>query len=381
MENIGIITSAKELNYGAILQAYALQKYISNKGYNAELLWWKNQKSSHHDIRLKKFIIMGIRTLMHPKRTKKVLGTYKQAFNKSFSSSSIEKFEKFETESLNIKYCSYREMKHYAKDSKCKAVISGSDQIWNSYAMYVDPFYYLRFSPKAKRIAYAPSIGKDDIPDFNKKIMKKYMKDFNYISIREKSGAKLVEQLLGKKVENVCDPVFLLEQSDWIKKEKKVDVPKNYILLYCLDEPSNEMVNILIKFISEINLPVYSIPYKFNAFKGKCNINYIDAGPGEFLYLVHNATYIITDSFHGTAFSLLFKKKFLTFSRNYGINERQSTRITDLLLEFNEKKRYITEQSDIKQIILNDMNYDIQMEKYIKKSKRYLEEALLDIVK
>ena len=164
MKKIGIVTSVKELNYGAVLQAYALQSFLEKKEYDVSMLWWSNQRESHADIRAKKLLSMGFKMLSHPSLIQNTFKVYGASFAKEFSEKSKLMFDEFAREYLNIEYFNGSEMKRFAYSQDCLAVMAGSDQIWNSYAVYVDPFYYLRFAPVNKRIAYAPSLGKSDIP-------------------------------------------------------------------------------------------------------------------------------------------------------------------------------------------------------------------------
>lgn len=347
MKKMGIVTSARELNYGAILQAYALQTVANNLGYDTSLLWWKNQQESHRDIRIIKIIAIISRYILHPSIAKKSIKSYKQTFDKDFSDKSIELFQEFENKHLKILFMTYSQMKKYASSKECQALIAGSDQIWNSYAAYVDPFYYLRFAKKSKRIAYAPSLGKEDIPDYNKKKIRKYISDFSKLSIRESSGSNLLKELLDEEVPVVLDPTLLLTIDEWRSIEDKVDVPQDYILLYFLDKPNKEYMKMIKKIIKKQALPVLALPYMF--WENSCfKVKYIDAGPSQFISLIDNASLVLTDSFHGSVFSIIFNKPFLTFDRQYGNNQSQATRLIDLF-----------DLCDIKNLFVQDIEKDV----------------------
>lgn len=380
MNKIGIVTSAKELNYGAILQAYALQTTLEEKGYDVSLLWWRNQKGSHRDIRIKKVFVMGLRMIKHPNLLVNTLKTYGHSFSKEFSNRSIELFEEFENHCLKIDYLSYSEMKKYAKSDDCVAVIAGSDQIWNSYAIYIDPFYYLRFSPKSKRIAYAPSLGKINIPSYNKKIMRKYISDFSHISVRELSGKKAIDELLHSNIDVVLDPSFLLKKDMWSKVKKKVDTKNmKYCLLYFLDTPSVIAISFIKQYLKNNNISILSLPYKFEIITELEAVEYVDAGPGEFLDLIDNAEVVFTDSFHGTAFSVNYNKEFYVFDRQYGKNQSQKSRIVDLLESINLSERFIvgdnkTDYSCINYNLVNSIVDELRI-----KSMHFLENAISEI--
>ena len=377
-KNVGIVTSARELNFGAILQAYALQESVRKRGYAPTLLWWSNQDASHHDIRWKKILGMLKTYFFHPGIFVNSILAYKQAFKKEYTKGSQDLFQSFEVQNLSISFFSYDEMKAYAYSNDCKAVIAGSDQIWNSYAVYVDPFYYLRFAPYNKRIAYAPSLGKNKIPSYNIKRMKNYIGDFPSLSVRENSGRILIKQLIKKDVPVVLDPSFLLEREEWVKKENHMEVPSRFILLYFLDEPNVNTVKTIYKYVENKNLPVVSIPFHFDSFNCCKNIQFVDAGPSEFIYLVNHADTVLTDSFHGTAFSINLRTNFHVFSRQYGNNQSQASRITDLLGMFGLMDRYITggdiDSLEISEFQWNSIN-DALREKRLS-SNDYLSKAL-----
>lgn len=372
--HIGIVTSAKELNFGAILQAFALQDTVARLGYDAELLWWDNQKEKHHDIRIRKLSRMLIRFIKYPSLFKKCFRTYKEAFEKKFNEESINHFKTFEDARLNIHYLSYLGMKQYATSEDCIAIIAGSDQIWNSYSIYVDPFYYLRFAPKEKRIAYAPSIGKSNIPEYNEKIMRKYIKDFSCLSIREKSAKKQLESLVGREIPVVLDPSFLLDRDEWSGYMSQIKCPDNYVLLYFLDEPSSRCINRIQKIVKDLNCEIVAFPYKFALYSEFSEITYVEPGPAEFLTLISKAKFIFTDSFHGTAFCINFNKQFYTFDRQYGNNQSQTSRITDILEMFNLSSRFVKDEKsfvDINSTIDYERVNEILIEERIK-SEEYL---------
>lgn len=378
MKNIGIVTSSKELNYGAILQTYAMQRVVQNMGYHSELIWWRGQEKKHRDVRLRKLVGMIFRYLLHPSIFLKSFKAYNESFKKEMSDDIISNFRKFEQEQLCIKYLSYSQMKKYAQSSVCKAVIAGSDQIWNSYAVYVDPFYYLRFVPKYKRIAYAPSLGKNDIAPYNKRIMGKYVNDFPVLSVREKKGKDLLEKIINRNIEVVADPSLLLSKEEWKDVRKKVRVPEKYVLFYFLDEPNDACVRVMCSIVQQKKISVLVFPYHFDKFQNINGIQFVEPGPAEFLDLIAKAELVLTDSFHGTAFSINFNKQFYTFDRQYGNNQSQSSRLIDFLTEYGLKNRFVQNvnaEIDIKnEIDYSGINKKIEVNR--ESSKKFLEEAI-----
>ncbi|QWT54151.1 polysaccharide pyruvyl transferase family protein [Eubacterium sp. MSJ-33] len=369
MKKIGIVTTPRELNYGAVLQAYALQRKICGYGYDARLIWWSNQKELRRDVRLLKVLGMLRKIIRYPSLLRKTLNTYGHTFSKEFSAESVLKFNEFEKKYLNIDYKNYHQIFRFAHSRECKVVVAGSDQIWNSYAIYVDPFYYLRFAPKSKRIAYAPSLGKNDIPKYNKKCMKKYIQDFSKVSVREKQGQSILADLIGTEVPVVLDPSFLLDLSEWEKIETYIETVPKYILMYFLDCPNDMSIRFLKDIIKKYELPIIALPYKFEIYKDFSNLKFIDAGPREFLYLIHHAELILTDSFHGTAFSINYEKNFWVFDRQHGQNQTQVSRIIDLLNKFKLSNRFVTQNEDIN-VENNEIDYT-QVEKILDKERLF----------
>lgn len=378
MEKIGIVTSARELNYGAILQAYALQRIISDFGFDSKLLWWSNQRNSHRDIRIRKLLAMFVTYVRNPGIMNKSVKAYGHTFEKSMTQNTIELFEKFEKEFLNIEFLSYGQMKRFAAAEDCRSVIAGSDQIWNSYAIYVDPFYYLQFAPKNKRIAYAPSLGKNDIPDYNKQKIMRYVNEINHLSVREETGRILLSEITDKKIEVVLDPSLLFDSGVWKTIEGKMNIPQEYILLYFLDQPNTECVNKIKEITQKYDLPVLALPYEIPSFSGIEDIRYVDAGPAEFLSLIANAKLILTDSFHGTAFSINYNKTFLTFDRQYGNNQSQASRIVDLLRTFELTDHFISGDISLQNITIDYSPINHRLKQLREKSIRYLKDAIED---
>lgn len=384
MKKIGIATVHTGFNYGTCLQAYAGQHYISSLGYDTELLCYKQGLVKGRDVRINKILIMGLRTFWRPKLFKKTFLTYHRSLNKDINKETKDLFIKFQTENLNIKRYSWNELKQYSRNENTHACVCGSDQIWNATNIYIDPIFYLRFAPKYKRVAYAPSFGKSNIPKYNQNIIKKYISDFKYISVREEDGRKIVKDLLDRDIPSLIDPTLLLNKKEWMKSfERNLSVPEEYILLYFLDKPTKTALNYIKKLESELNVSIISIPYKFDELFQFKNITYMDAGPEEFLNLVNNAKFVCTDSFHGMIFSINFNKSFYIFKRDYGTATDQSSRITSILKKLDLKERFISniEDVEVKDFSIS-IDFDIPnklLEDERNKSREYLLESFKNI--
>ena len=174
MKKIGIATVYTGYNYGSALQAYATKNILSGMGYEADVLKVRGSLAKGRDIRLGKLITIAWRSLLH-KNGIKSLKNYSANISKEFKEGTVELFNEFISNEISPQLVSYLELQKKANDDEYVAFICGSDQVWNSAVFYVDPFYYLRFACFEKRIAFAPSFGRDFIPDYNKKKIGKFV--------------------------------------------------------------------------------------------------------------------------------------------------------------------------------------------------------------
>lgn len=324
--NIKTITCHDVYNYGASLQAYALQEYLISQGHKVEIIdykpdymrvhynFWYVPENSHYYKKAmnSKLIHFLLCCYFAPRR----FATYGRK----------KKFDAFREKFLKCtrRYFSYEEL--VADAPAADAYIAGSDQIWNSNLPNgKDPGYFLQFgSENTKRIAYAASFGIPEVAEAHRPVMSKWLQKFDAISVREKTALKILETLNAKGI-NVVDPVFLLPQKEWSKfaGEKRM-IKEKYILVYDLDL-SNEDLKVEAKRLNAL----YN--YKIVAVNGFAKCPYAhksikDAGPQEFLNLIKNAEFVISNSFHATSFCVIFNKQFATFYKHKNIS-----RMTDLL--------------------------------------------------
>lgn len=341
MEKVLLTTVFSGYNYGSSLQVLATKTILKELGYDCRLVAMKSLIKGR-DIRIKKLITILIRSwLIRGKNGANALSTYKGSYNKVMIGDSVTRFEQFTNEYLEPQYMSWNSMKRLAKE--CVACFAGSDQIWNSSTMYVDPMYYLRFAPAEKRIAFAPSFGRDFVADYNKKKMSKWISDFAYLSVREDSGVRLIKDLTGRDAIHLIDPTLMVKGETWKKTLNLQDKQRNYILTYFLDKPSESARKAIAELKETLKCEVIAIPYQFD------DMSYCDkvvpTGPIEFLDLINNAKCVLTDSFHGTAFSINLHTPFYVFGRNYGTAHSQNSRIESILKMMNMQDRF--EQKDI----------------------------------
>lgn len=341
MEKVLLTTVFSGYNYGSSLQVLATKTILKELGYDCRLVAMKSLIKGR-DIRIKKLITILIRSwLIRGKNGANALSTYKGSYNKVMIGDSVTRFEQFTNEYLEPHYMSWNSMKRLAKE--CIACFAGSDQIWNSSTMYVDPMYYLRFAPAEKRIAFAPSFGRDFVAEYNKKKMSKWISDFAYLSVREDSGVRLIKELTGRDAIHLIDPTLMVKGETWKNTLNLQNKQENYILTYFLDKPSESARKAIAELKETLKCEVIAIPYQFD------DMSYCDkvvpTGPIEFLDLINNAKCVLTDSFHGTAFSINLHTPFYVFGRNYGSAHSQNSRIESILKMMNMQDRF--EQKDI----------------------------------
>lgn len=349
------ITCHDVYNYGASLQAYALQKFLLSVGIDNKIInympdylawhyhlsWFISSRGNHYNLMRKNFLLRGLYVLHRYFKDLKSIER-KRAFD-DFRDSNM----------ILTKRCSCAdEINDVVADAD--VLIAGSDQIWNSYSLEngLDRAFYLDFGPQsARKISYAASFGANEIKEQNREFVTKQLGHLNEISIREGKGLALLESL-GFSGKLVMDPVFLLDQSFWLQAANKPTLREQYILVYAIGSMSEGMKEVISKIKREGKYRIISIRSN-KAIKGIEEIK--NAGPVDFISLVKNASCILSNSFHATAFSLIYHKPFYTFS--YG-NKKSSERILELLRVVG-----LTERYDCKHFLLDDsINYDkVQM--------------------
>lgn len=315
-KKIGIVTILKVNNYGAELQAYATQKVLQLIGYDAEIIDYLFYKNPKHKRTKMSAPTARISIRKHlAERIYPILAHWKSRHYRNAQNERNAKFEEFHRENTRLSVCydTLDELKSAKLDYDI--LMTGSDQVWNP-GIYssLDP-YLLRFGDKkTRRVAYASSFGVSCVPDDVKTYYKESLRRYSSIGIREDKAVELVRNLSGRDASLVLDPTLLLNNDQWIEVAKPVDgMPdKPYILIYELSEVP--YIKMLAQYISsQTGMPIVRLCKNASPEDNENEIkNVIDAGPAEFLYLFAKAGYVVTNSFHGTAFSINFGKQFYT---------------------------------------------------------------------
>ena len=337
---IGIITWFKYENYGTKLQAIALQQYLRKLNYNVDLINFELNDQANMPI-IKKNFLQKIFTFLG-----RIIYKYERIiYKKQFEKKSTD-LETIINKNCNMtkKINNEQEYIDICNDYDC--LIFGSDQIWNPN--WYHNFYYGNFKDiHTKLIAYAPSFGVNTIPEEKKESITNALKRFSKLAMREQRGCEIVDELLSIKTDIVVDPTLLLTEDEWTKYEDRSCLTKDkYVLCYFLSDNRHHWKAVR-QFAKKKKLKLVVIPHDpFSYIASKnvvrsCNV-------GNFLALIHNAEYVVTDSFHGTVFSIIYKKQFTIFERHHPNNIiSQNSRIynilniigkKDILLKYNTKE-------------------------------------------
>lgn len=218
--------------------------------------------------------------------------------------------------------------------------VAGSDQIWSPYSKDVNETMFLTFTDKEKRIALCPSIAAERFPKDKKAQYQELLEGFKYISIREERGAELVKDLIGVKPTVLIDPTLMLDKNYWSQYEKKPNkvLPEKYIFCYFLGSSSYKR-----------EIQEFAKKNKFEIIDILFDRKFQDAGPAEFLFLIRHAELVITDSYHGTIFSLIFDKPFVICSRE-GDSVNMESRFKTL------EKKFLIKGHDIEKLQTYSIN-------------------------
>ncbi len=367
---IGIITWFTGPNYGTNLQAIALQYYLRKAGHKVEIINY--EVTSSKSKKEKKSIFKKI--AYQPQKY-----VIKYALNK-YSKDIVSRNEKLANAIQN--YCSLTSKISNVNQliDTCNTfdlLVCGSDQIWNPN--WYDRFYYADYDDiKTRRISYAPSMGVNAISNEVIPEIKRSISKFDMISVREEKAAELLEPFMKSKPSVVVDPTLLLSEEEWnnLFKKRETDLDK-YVLAFFLND---EMTHLKAtrNFAKKHSYRLIVIPYKGMTYLQKADIR-ADTGLEDLLNLIKDAEYVITDSFHITVFSIIYKKQFFTFQRfKEDAFTSQNVRVTNLLKIANLTSRLLPYKSTTIEEMdeINYDNHETELKNEIKKSKDFLKKAV-----
>lgn len=371
MKKILILTHRLDNNYGGLLQAFALQKVLKNLGhvvvtdrYGSKVFVDIGSKPKQL-LRKLYYKFRGYRLVSKEDKAAIAVNT------KPFIDNYIGTADFFHGQRVPL----------IPDVEKYDAFVVGSDQIWREGYCDVDS-YFLSFVPDNKlKVAYAASFGKDNIDDWTPEAIerrKELLRRFNGVSVREDSGVALCKEKLNVDAVHVLDPSLLLDEQEykkiiWDSKEDKG--PQNYIFAYILDKSTSKK-ELLSRFSEKKSLSAISgMPEELLTRDTKQISKCVYASVADWLRWICNARYVITDSFHGVAFSIIFHKQFCVIANE----KRGQSRIQSLLKIFQLEDRLITSYSDLESVIDRPIDYDavdLKKKQWQDKSLNFLENIL-----
>lgn len=319
MGTVGIITYHWSDNYGALLQTLALQEVLRQMGHEPFVIdyhnWARTLRASDPTRIIRRVVRLKL---------ERFLGVNER----------IRRTEQFRAKYLSLTPAKYRDQDSLYQDPPIlDAYVTGSDQVWNPANNGFDQAYFLTFAPRdSRKIAYAPSFGVSELPTRYWGDYRLWIGHLDHVSVREAEGARIVKDLLGATPEVVVDPTLLLEPTVWRKVvPQPVDIVRPYVLCYHVTRNRETQVwiaDVAQQLAKLTGWDVISVGHSIR-FSGRRVVReLLEAGPEEFIGLVDNCSAIVTDSFHGLAFSINYKKPFFL-----GVNPKfaRNARLTHLI--------------------------------------------------
>lgn len=348
----GLVTFHFAHHYGAQLQAYATMKAIQGLGHECEIIDYRLPHTTRTNQLFKKS--GSVRGMVSDAHTALHYGAFHSRF---------ERFEAFVAEQMDLskeRYTSFAQLK--AAPPSYDVYVAGSDQIWNPYIYQdkqFDPTFLLAFAKEGRRVSYAPSLGVPTLPEDKSEELRAYLAPFSALSVREKRGQVLVKEAAGRDARVVLDPTLLLNGEDWGKLAVPPKHKGPYILCYFVSDPG-EAAPYALALSQRTGWPIVQLAGARRKIDGASEIVF-DAGPREFLGLFQHASAVVTNSFHGAAFSLQFKKDFFTSMSPKERSEPTFSRIYSLLSRLGCADRIIG--LDTTAPVDAPMDYDLVYEK------------------
>lgn len=350
-------------NYGQIMQAYALCQFLTNEGHSPFIIRYKYRESHTLKymlrspyvcmLRLREFVSNPV-VFIDKRRQIQEAGRHNRGFD-AFRSAYIPMSERV-----------FNQHELMKAPPEAEIYVSGSDQIWS----LLDSVYFLQFAPAGKRcVAYGSSCGGKEFNDGEKSILKRYIERYSFIGLRESRDTDLIKELGGAQATTVVDPTLLLSVEDYNKIADTGQSKGKYILVYLISNKFDLDMGQIYSYAKQHGLNV-----KYVASQGRYdNFEKVYPTPQEWLGLVRNATHVVTNSFHGTVFSLLYGRNFTVIPQK-GSSLRMNARIYDLLRPLSLDNRIFKGDFDI---LSNQINYEV----VDKNLARMIKESTLKLLK
>lgn len=355
---LGILTFHRALNYGAVLQTYALQKALENCGAEAEVIDYRAPFNE------KRFQKKTLKDVMH---IRTLYGILFQNSYKLYERSTFDSFVDKIPHSSAVNNTDELQLVCREYDR----IVCGSDQVWNLACTENDDSYFLPFiDDLRKKTSYAASIGYSKLPEQYRDKYKRLISGYSAISVREKEGVEIVKDVSGRTATYVVDPTLLLNRNEWISIANYERVPKfKYVLLYLMSE-DKILISYARKYAKENHCKVVYINDRL--FKLNGAVNFRKVTPEEWIGLFDKAECIFTNSFHGTTFSINLRKHFyIRYIPRSVANSRLKCILEDTGLEKREIDHFSGEKIDYNRV-------DLLLNNRITESYQYIREQILE---
>jgi len=369
VKTVGILTYHAADNFGAVLQAFALQRTIKALGASCSIIDYREPQTD-----------AAYRLFHAPRNRSSIRRDLLILMNLSSHLKARNRYEQFRLVNLELTTKSFRSLNDLLCESfNFDAYVSGSDQVWhpNLLDRSCGAIYFLDFAGAARRVAYAPSFGLTQMPVQYRERAASFIRQFDFLSAREDTGCAMIQDLTGRTADHVLDPTLLQPLAEYNKAAVAPTIRGGYILLYPM-QMSDHLCNVALTAQKRLKLPIVAVlrpdfePWRFT-FADKLVYN---AGPAEFLGWMKNAAFICTNSFHGTCFSIIYRKNFL------GVPHLGAgTRLNSLLKYLDLLNRQIDEPGDLN---INDPRLETidyssvepRLDQAVKRSLDFLRKAL-----
>ena len=363
---IGILTYHRAHNYGALLQAYALKTYIMKFGHDVEIIdYWPDYHANDYE-------------LIPYFKSRSLLSKIKSILFLCFGYFRIVKrangYKRFIREQFNLSDTPLYTTENELNKAVFDVAIYGSDQIWRRshnplFNGFSDVYWGAYPENATRKFTYAVSMGNVDVNNQDMDYLRKMLTNFNSISVREEGLKNFVEDIVGHQVPLVLDPVFLLEKNEWLTIESTSirTIHEKYIFFYQLNASK-----VAVDFVNHLK---HHYGYKVIEIRGRVepflfgNRYFQTANPIDFISLIKNAEIVVSTSFHGVAFSVLFEKQFFALGMN------NADRVLSLLNKLDIQKRFVIDTNQV------DLNEKIDYEKVnlkIAELKHYSRNFIID---
>lgn len=369
--DVGIITIHNHHNYGAVLQAYALNRAVRRLGHQCKTI----------DCNIDPGTGRGFKWSRHPgAQITSFYNVCRSGANRRYD----QRFRNFSKQEIPMTDTTYESLEQLITfPPQFDAYITGSDQVWRPTLLdqRIGEAFHLSFvSPeKARLISYAPSFGVSEIQEIYSEKIKRYLMRYHWLSAREKRGREIIFELSGRKAEQVLDPTLLLSADEYEEITNTSAISGEYVLVYPMELGKDQnFLNLVKKIKKRISLPLVCVlPLDFD-FRWLLIADKVilDAGPKEFLGLFKYASFVCTNSFHGTVFSIMYRKNFLGYPHSIS-----NTRIHSLLERVDLLGRQITDlgPQNIQNKLDDPINYSAvipRLKDSVDQSLTYLKMAL-----